>query len=99
MAMQQHGRHEKRSAVAVAVMLTSLDSAFPTELTLTENVSSRGARVVAKGPWWADDSLVIKSLEGDLYSEARVVYCQAIREEVYAIGVELIEPMGSWQGK
>lgn len=99
MAMQQHGRHEKRSAVAVAVMLTSLDSAFPTELTLTENMSSRGARVVTKRLWSANDSLVIKSLEGDLYSEARVIYRQAIREEVYAIGVELIEPMGSWRGK
>ena len=99
MAMQQQGRHEKRSAVAVAVMLTSLDPAFPTELTLTENISNRGARVVTKRLWSANDSLVIKSLEGDLYSEARVVYRQAIREEVNAIGVELIEPMGDWQGK
>lgn len=97
--MQQHGRHEKRSAVAVAVMLTSLDPAFPTELTLTENISSRGARVVTKRLWLANDSLVIKSLEGDFYSEARVIYRQAMREEVYAIGVELIEPMGGWRGK
>ena len=95
MAMQP-GRSEKRSAAAVAVMLVSSDPTFPTELTLTQNISGRGARVVTKGLWWAN-SLVIKSLEGDLYSEARVVYRQPIREDVYAIGLELIAPQGKWQ--
>lgn len=80
-------------------MLTSPDSTFPTELTLTENISSRGARVVTRAPWRAHDSLVIKSLEGDLYSQARVIYRQPIREEVYAIGVELIAPHGNWREK
>lgn len=80
-------------------MLTGADPAFLTELTVTQDISSRGARIVTKELWRADDSLVIKSLEGDLQSEARVVYRQAIREEVYAIGVELIGPMGSWQRK
>lgn len=99
MARPSPGRFEKRSVAAVAVMLTSPDSTFPTELTLTENISSRGARVVTRTLWRANDSLVIKSLEGDLYSQARVVYRQPIREEVYAIGVELIEPCGNWRGK
>lgn len=99
MARPSPGRFEKRSVTAVAVMLTSLDSAFPTELTLTENISSRGARVVTRTLWTANDSLVIKSLEGDLYSQARVIYRQPIREEVYAMGVELIAPDGNWRGK
>ena len=51
-----------------------------------------------KGLWRANESLVIKSLEGDLYSAARVIYRQPIRENVCAIGLELIEPRGSWQG-
>lgn len=95
--MQAHGRTEKRNTVAVAVMLASEDPKFPTELALTENISSRGARVVTKGLWRANDSLVIKSLEGDLYSEARVIYRQPMHENVYAVGLELIEPRGSWQ--
>lgn len=98
MAMEP-GRFEKRVGAAVAVMLTSADPAFPTELTLTQNISSRGARVVTKGLWRANDSLVIKSLEGDLYSAARVIYRQPIRENVYAVGLGLIEPRGSWQGE
>ena len=80
-------------------MLTSRESAFTTELTVTENISERGARVFTKEQWWANDALVIKSLEGDLQSEARVVYRQPVRENVYAIGVELLEPKGHWRGK
>jgi hypothetical protein len=95
MAMQP-GRYEKRTVQAVAVMLTSPDPALPTELTLTENTSGRGARVVIKGLWRPNDSLVIKSLEGNLQSEARVIYCQPIREGVYAIGLELLAPEGKW---
>jgi hypothetical protein len=93
----QPGRYEKRTVQAVAVMLTSPHLALPTELTLTENTSGRGARVVTKGLWQPNDSLVIKSLEGNLQSEARVIYCQTIREGVYAIGLELLAPEGEWQ--
>jgi hypothetical protein len=97
----QRGRYEKRSAAAIAVMLTSADPVLPieTEMTSTENISSRGARVVTKKLWSANDSLVIKSLEGDLQSEARVTYRQPIRENVYAIGLELTAPRGNWRGK
>jgi hypothetical protein len=95
----QPGRYEKRSATAVAVMLTSRDRVSRTELTLTENITSRGARVVTKTLWSANDSLVIKSLEGDLQSEARVIYRQPVRENVYAIGLKLIAPTGTWRTK
>ncbi len=83
----------------MAVMLTSPEPVSRTELTITENISSRGARVVTKAPWSANDSLVIKSLEGDLQSEARIIYSQPIRESVYAIGLELIAPTGYWRIK
>ena len=81
----------------MAVMLTVLELTSRTELTFTENISSGGARVVTGKPWSANDSLVIKSLEGDLQSEARVVYRLPVREKVYAIGVKLIEPQGQWR--
>jgi len=76
----------------VVVMVTSRDHMSRTELTLTENISGRGARVVTKKRWSANESLVIKSFEGDLQSEARVIYSHPIRESVYAIGLELIAP-------
>ena len=91
------GRSEKRNVAAVAVMLTSLELTSRTELTFTENISNGGARVITGKLWSADDPLVIKSLEGDLQSEAKVVYRQSVREKVYAIGVKLIEPTGQWR--
>ncbi len=86
------GRYDKRTAAAVAVMLTSPERAFTTELTLTENISERGARVLTRKVWW-------ESLEGDLQSEARVVYRQPVRENVFAIGLELLGPRGHWRAK
>lgn len=91
------GRSEKRNVAAVAVMLTSLELTSRTELTFTENISSEGARVVTGKLWLADEPLVIKSLEGDLQSEARVTYRHTVRKDVYAIGVKLIEPTGQWR--
>jgi len=91
------GRSEKRNAAVVTVMLTSSELPFPTEVALTENISSRGARVVSKGLWEKNNSLVIKSLDGGLQSEARVIYRRPIREDVYAIGLELIAPRGDWR--
>jgi len=93
------GRNDKRIAAAVAVMLTSPERAFTTELALTENISEGGARVLTKKVWWANESVVIKSLEGDLQSEARVVYRQPVRENVFAIGLELLGPKGHWRAK
>ncbi len=83
----------------MAVMLTSLELTSRTELTFTENISSGGARLVTGKLWSANDPLVIRSLEGDLQSEAIVVYRQPVREEVFAIGVKLIKPTGRWRRK
>lgn len=80
----------------MAVMLTSVVRVSMTELTVTENISLRGARIVTKKPWSANDPIVVKSLEGNLQSEARVIYCQRMRENVNAIGVQLIAPKGNW---
>jgi hypothetical protein len=93
----QPGRRDKRSAQAVGVTLASRDRVSRTDLAITENISVRGARVLTKTPWSANDSLLIRSLEGDLQSEARVIYRQSQRGNVYAIGLELVAPKGSWQ--
>jgi hypothetical protein len=55
--------------------------------------------VLTKKLWFANESVVIKSLEGDLQSEARVVYRLPVRENVFAIGLELLGPKGAWRGK
>jgi hypothetical protein len=89
-------RSELRNRAVVAVMLASLDGRLSTERIFTQNISDHGARVLAKQRWRTDDSLVIKSMEGDLQSEARVVYSRPADDNCYAIGLALVHPTGRW---
>jgi hypothetical protein len=89
-------RSELRNPAVVAVMLASLGGRLSTERIFTANISDHGALVLAKQRWRTDDSLVIKSLEGDLQSEARVVYSRPAGDDCYAIGLALVHPTGRW---
>jgi hypothetical protein len=66
------------------------------ETTFTQNVSSRGARVLSTRPWKINDRLMIATLTGSFSALARVAYCQSVPRGAFAIGVEFLEPNGSW---
>ncbi len=66
------------------------------ETTFTQNVSSNGARVLSMRPWRPNDRLWIATLTGAFRSLARVAYCQPQRQSGFAIGLEFLEPDGSW---
>ncbi len=63
---------------------------------VTENVSARGARVVTNKPLNPNDHLTVRSLLGNLRSRARVVYCQPLGSDSFAIGLELFVSIGEW---
>lgn len=92
-------RSASRSEARVAVMLASLDGRLSTETTFTENISSHGARIVARQHWRVNDTLLVKSLEGNFQSDARVVYSQHLTENSLAIGLVLFYPTGQWLEK
>lgn len=89
------GRIEKRTPLAVAVKLSSLETGT-FELATTMNVSVHGARVKAGKSWPPDERVSVVSLEGNLVSQARVVYCQHLPGESFAVGLELSAPTGHW---
>jgi hypothetical protein len=89
-------RLEKRIPMAVGVQISGNAQAPGVETTFTENVSSRGARVVTVRRWRPEDRLTIASLPGDFRATARVAYCQPMRGDGFAIGVEFLEPAGRW---
>lgn len=89
-------RLEKRIPMAVAVRISGHVRAPGMETTFTENVSSRGARVMTGRRWQPEDRLTIASLPGDFRATARVAYCQALHGEGFAIGLEFLEPAGRW---
>ena len=88
-------RLEKRIPMAIAVHISGHRRAPGVETTFTENVSSRGARVVSTRRWRPNEMLEIASLPGDFRAKARVAYCLA-QSEGFAIGLEFLEPTGRW---
>lgn len=89
-------RREQRVPMEVAVQVGGHPRIPGVEMTFTENVSSRGARVLTSRRWTTDDRVVIASLPGDFQSVARVAYCHALRSQGFAIGLELLQPIGRW---
>jgi hypothetical protein len=90
-------RHEGRVPLTVRVDLCSLDVRRRVQEALTENVSMHGARVVASKPWKLNDRLDVRSRPGDFRARARVVYCEPVGKDTFAIGLHLIATAGNWK--
>jgi hypothetical protein len=87
---------EDRTPAQVAVDLSGLDVHTAAQQGITENVSARGARVLTSKPWQPNEHVTIRSLLGSLRSRARVVYCQPLGTDLFAIGLELFVSVGEW---
>jgi hypothetical protein len=90
-------RTEDRTPLKVTVDLSSLDVRTPAQEGVTENVSSRGARVLTSKPWKPNDRLNVRSLRGNFRSRARVVYCVPVEGDQFAIGLQLFAAAGNWK--
>jgi hypothetical protein len=89
-------RCETRVPMEVGVQITGHRVLPGTETTFTENVSSRGARVLSTRRWKRNDQLTIATLTGSFRAIARVAYCQSVPEHGFAVGLEFLSPSGSW---
>jgi PilZ domain len=89
-------RFENRTPVQVTVDLSGLDIHTAAQQGITENVSARGARVVTNHAWQPNEHVKVRSLLGSLRSRARVVYCQPVGKDTFAIGLELFVSVGEW---
>lgn len=90
-------RLEDRSSLHVTVDLCSLDVRQRPDAAITENVSSHGARVVSSKPWKPNMRLDVRSRPGNLRARARVVYCEPMGTEYFAIGLQLLASAGQWE--
>jgi hypothetical protein len=89
-------RRETRVPMEVGVQITGHLALPGTETTFTENVSSRGARVLSTRRWKIDDQLTIATVTGSFRSIARVAYCEHIPQTGFAVGLEFLKPSGRW---
>jgi hypothetical protein len=88
-------RSESRIPEKMLVELYSLENAAH-EITSTINVSSHGARVLTKAPWAPNQDVSVRSVPGNLYSRALVVYCKPLPNRSFSIGLRLLHPTELW---
>ena len=89
-------RREMRVPVAVVVMLSGQNGISTPEWASTENISTRGARILTTRSRNPNDRLLIKCAEGNLRARGKVVYRQRLHDNLFAIGVRLLAPTGRW---
>jgi hypothetical protein len=89
-------RSETRVPMEVGVHISGHSALPGTETTFTENVSSRGARVLSSRRWKINDRMLITTLAGTFQCVARVAYCHTVPQAGFAVGLEFVEPSGSW---
>ncbi len=90
-------RFEERVPLTVRVDLCSLDVRHRTQEGLTENISAHGARVVSNNPLRLNERLNLWSLPSDFRARARVVYCEPVGHNSFAIGLQLLATTGDWK--
>jgi hypothetical protein len=90
------GRFEKRIRLAVPVQISSLLDPAATERTTTENVCSLGIRILTQQARDLNERLWVRSLDEDLRTLARVVYCQRLPDGRFGIGLQFQGQIIDW---
>lgn len=90
------GRSERRIAKTVRVEVCLLNDPLLKERTTTENVSAHGVRVLLPRMLEPFQEAVVTSTNEGVRAPARVVYCQRVGENKFAIGLELTIRVDSW---
>src|SRR5229473_8116077 len=89
-------RKEARIPMKMFVNLYSPDN--PTfEVAPTIDISCHGARVVTKTIWQPNQQISVRSIRGNLYSPARVVYYQSYMDKFSVIGIEIYSSTAAGQ--
>lgn len=91
-----NGRSERRMARTVKVEVRALAGPTLQETTLTENVSGRGARVLMRQRLPRRQEALLISLSDGAHAPAKVVYCQRLADNRFAVGLELARRVEAW---
>ena len=89
-------RKEERNHENVQVLVSRMAEPLLTEAASTDNVSSHGMRVRTYRQWKRDTRLIVQSSEYELWGSARVVYCQTLPGNSFALGLEFVARTGGW---
>ncbi len=91
-------RMEARISTRVGLELSGPDEPLIYEITFTENVSLHGARVVTKRRYRPNDRILVKLPREYLPLRARITYCQPLKGDEFAMGLQFSSMVYSWMG-
>jgi hypothetical protein len=99
-ALQRPEEHrlETRIQTRVGLELSGPDEPLNYEITFTENVSPHGARVLSKRCWSPNDNVLVKLPQESLPAHARITYCEPLREDEFATGLQFSLLVFDWMG-
>jgi hypothetical protein len=88
-------RVENRLAMKTTALLIGRHGRLGVERAITENVSSRGVRVISTSEWYTDDTILVSLPAGHFTSAARVTYCDPVGQGQFVTGLEFVgkEPL------
>jgi len=89
-----NGRSDRRITKEAVVELARPDASQLREMAIAQNVSARGMRVATEDVWLPGDPVLLSSPESGVRTQARVVYCQRVENNRFAVGLELLAPLG-----
>jgi hypothetical protein len=78
----------------VAVELARPDASQLEETAIAQNVSAHEMRVATEHVWRPREPVLLGSPESGVRIRARVVYCQRIENNRFAVGLEFLAPLG-----
>jgi hypothetical protein len=84
----KEGRIEKRIRLSVPLEFSKLQYPNDTERAVTENVCSSGARVLSWQALEHDERLLVRFIELNMRTQARVVYCQRLGHGRFGLGIQ-----------
>jgi hypothetical protein len=83
-------RVENRVDMKLTAMLIGTHGKLGVEKAITENVSTRGVRVISTSDWFIDDTILVSLPAGHFTSAARVAFCDALGQGRFVMGLEFI---------
>jgi len=89
-------RMENRIPTRVGLELSGPDDPPLYEITFTENISRHGARVLTKRRWSPNDSVLVKVPQEWSPRRARITYCQPLRGDEFATGLQFSLVVYDW---
>lgn len=83
-------RAENRVELKITAMLIGRHPTLGVEKAITENVSTRGVRVISTNEWVINDTILVALPAGYFTSAARVTYCAELGQGRFVAGLEFV---------